>query len=148
MSAPLPGSLVLPGGGCIRARGLREPADGTPGFGLYLGTSRLRRRHAPTMIWPHRWVDWPDFRVPRDREDAVAAIVDLHRRITAGGIVEVACGGGVGRTGTVLACLAVLDGLDPTAAIERIRRRHRPRAVETPGQRRWVHRFARDIPTG
>jgi protein-tyrosine phosphatase len=31
--------------------------------------------------------------------------------------VEIACGGGIGRTGTALACLAVLDGVPNDEAI-------------------------------
>ena len=56
--------------------------------------------------------------------------------------VEVACGGGVGRTGTVLACLAVLDGLSPDEAVAWVGAHHHRRAVETRGQRRWVAQFA------
>ncbi|MFD0818813.1 protein phosphatase, partial [Micromonospora zhanjiangensis] len=56
----------------------------------------------------------------------------------AGDRVEVACGGGVGRTGTALAALAVLDGLDPDAAVAWVRAGYRRRAVETVWQRRWL----------
>ena len=135
----------LPGGGRVRARGLRSPVPPgpAPSYGLYLGTERLRRRHGPTLPWPQRWVAWPDFRVPLDPDDAVDALVDLHRRIRTGEAVEVACGGGVGRTGTALACLAVLDGQEPADAVRWARTRHHRRAVETPGQRRWVATFAR-----
>ena len=56
--------------------------------------------------------------------------------------VEIACRGGRGRTGTVLACLAVLDGLSGADAADYVRRRYHRHAVETPWQRRWVQRFA------
>ena len=56
--------------------------------------------------------------------------------------VEVACGGGRGRTGTALACLAVLDGLTGPEAVAHVRRYYAPQAVETPWQRRFVSRFA------
>ena len=46
--------------------------------------------------------------------------------------------GGVGRTGTALAALAVLDGLDPGRAVAWVRAHYHPRAVETPWQRRWL----------
>jgi hypothetical protein len=55
--------------------------------------------------------------------------------------VEVACAGGHGRTGTALACLAVLDGLPGDQAIAYVCRHYAPRAVETPWQRRFVTRF-------
>lgn len=55
--------------------------------------------------------------------------------------VEVACQGGRGRTGTALAVLAILSGIDPTDAVTWVRARYHPRAVETRWQRRWVERL-------
>ncbi|MFD4194616.1 protein-tyrosine phosphatase family protein [Amycolatopsis thermoflava] len=143
---PLPGSIRLPDGAWVRGRGLRrpQPIGPAPQFGLYLGSARLRRDHDANLEWPHTWLDWPDFRLPRDQDAAVREIRALHERARAGEAVEVACAGGVGRTGTVIACLAVLAGVDPTEAISWTRQHHHPRAVETPGQRRWVRRFTRD----
>ncbi|MEV4895488.1 protein-tyrosine phosphatase family protein [Nonomuraea sp. NPDC055795] len=141
MNDRLTGAIQLPDGGWVRGRGLRNPApEGpNPGYGLYLGTSKLRRKHEHT--WPHDWIDWPDFLLPRDTGEAVRLIRALHERLQAGEHAEVACGGGVGRTGTVLSCLAVLSGLAPADAIAWTRAHHHPRAVETPWQRRWVSRF-------
>ncbi|MDF2707971.1 MAG: protein tyrosine phosphatase [Nonomuraea muscovyensis] len=141
----LAGAIRLPDGSRVRGRGLRRPLPGgpVPGFGLYLGSGRLRRRHEGGLHWPHAWVDWPDFLLPRDRDLAVREIGALYERARAGEAVEVACGGGVGRTGTVLACLAVLSGLDAADAVAWTRAHHHPRAVETPWQRRWVAAFPR-----
>ncbi|MCU1690599.1 MAG: uncharacterized protein JWN20_2527, partial [Jatrophihabitantaceae bacterium] len=61
---------------------------------------------------------------------------------TATDRVEIACTGGFGRTGTALACVAILDGVPPSEAVSYVRAHYRPRAVETPGQRRFVRRFA------
>jgi hypothetical protein len=143
ITAPLTGSLQLPDGTWIRGRGLRHPMpDGpAPGFGLYLGSDRLRRRHEYALTWPSVWLDWPDFRLPRDRDEAVRQIRALHERARSGEAAEVACGGGVGRTGTVVACLAVLSGVDPSEAVAWAREHHHPKAVETPWQRRWVAAF-------
>ncbi|GAA3443811.1 protein-tyrosine phosphatase family protein [Planomonospora venezuelensis] len=140
---PLVGARRLPDGSWIRGRGLRRPPpEGpTPDFGLYLGSDRLRRRHEGELSWPHEWIQWPDFLLPRDHDLAVRRIRALHERARAGAAVEVACGGGVGRTGTVVACLAVLAGLDPADAVAWTREHYHPRAVETPWQRRWVLRF-------
>jgi protein-tyrosine phosphatase len=49
--------------------------------------------------------------------------------------------GGLGRTGTALACIAVLDGVPAGEAVGYVRRHYSPRAVETPQQRRFVARF-------
>jgi hypothetical protein len=54
---------------------------------------------------------------------------------------EIACGGGCGRTGTALACLAVIDGVPAERAVAFVRRHYAPRAVETPWQKRYVSRF-------
>ncbi|WP_067812829.1 phosphatase domain-containing protein [Actinomadura kijaniata] len=143
ITSPLTDAIRLPDGTWIRGRGLRRPLpDGpAPEVGLYLGSARLRRRHEETLRWPHTWIDWPDFLLPRDPGEAVRQIRALHEKARSGAAAEVACGGGVGRTGTVIACLAILSGLDPADAVAWARRHHHPKAVETPWQRRWVTRF-------
>lgn len=144
MNVPLSGAIELPDGCWVRGRGLRHspPGGPSPAFGLYLGTRWLRRHHQPQMLWQQEWVTWPDFLIPLDRHHAVSAITDLHRRALDSQAVEVACGGGVGRTGTVIACLAVLAGLSPEQAISWTRARYHPRAVETPWQRHWIRAFS------
>ncbi len=143
----LPGAIELPDGCWVRGRGLRSQPAGEhrPHFGLYLGSDRLRRRHQPQQPWDQDWITWPDFLVPLDPDHATGAIVDLHRRAHTLERVEVACGGGVGRTGTVIACLAVLAGVAPADAVAWTRANYRSRAVETPWQRRWVHAFAHRV---
>ncbi|MEU7895057.1 protein-tyrosine phosphatase family protein [Nonomuraea sp. NPDC049152] len=140
---PLVGAVRLPDGSWVRGRGLRRPLpEGpVPDFGLYLGSPRLRGRHEGELCWPREWIEWPDFLLPRDRERAIRHIRALHELAREGAAVEVACGGGVGRTGTVIACLAVLAGVDPADAVAWTRAHHHHRAVETPWQRRWVTRF-------
>jgi protein-tyrosine phosphatase len=134
----LDGAVRLPDSAWVRGRGLRHPTpDGpAPEFGLYLGTRRLQARHSFT--WPHEWIDWPDFLLPRDTAAAVTLIRDLHRRAGDGQRVEVACGGGIGRTGTVIAVLAMLSGVPADTAVDWVRANYHPKAVETPWQRRWI----------
>src|SRR5829696_3483122 len=55
--------------------------------------------------------------------------------------VEVACAGGIGRTGTALACLAILDRIPAADAVAYVPQRYNRRAVETPAQRRYVAGF-------
>lgn len=133
-----PGVLSFPSGRLVRGRGLRRGLVGgaVPEFGIYL----LSQPPDPVQ-WESRWVHWPDFRLPRDRRDAKDAFREAWRR-AAGEWVEVACGGGRGRTGTALACLAILDGVSPDEAVAYVRERYDPRAVETPWQRRYVNRFS------
>lgn len=133
------GEVTLPDGTVVRGRGLRQPLPGgpPPAYGLYLA-----RRRGWEPAWPADWIDWPDFRTPRDSEAAAAAIRHAYERARAGERVEVACTGGTGRTGTVLACMAVLAGHPADDAVRWVRRHYRPHAVETPGQRRWIAWFA------
>lgn len=136
--AAAPGVLRLPSGRLVRGRGLRHPppAGPTPGFAVYL----LARR-PPEVPWEARWVRWPDFGLPGDPADARAALEEAWGR-SRRERVEVACGGGRGRTGTALACLAVLDGVPAGRAVAYVRDRYDARAVETPWQRRYVRRFS------
>jgi hypothetical protein len=131
------GILRLPSGRVVRGRALRRPLpDGdVPEFGLY-----LLGDPPPPVDWDSRWVRWPDFRLPRDRVDARDALREAWRRAEHERI-EVACGGGRGRTGTALACIAVLDGVPAGEATEYVRAHYDRRAVETPWQRRFVVRF-------
>ncbi|MFF3947828.1 protein-tyrosine phosphatase family protein [Streptomyces sp. NPDC001902] len=133
-----PGVLRLPSGRLVRGRGLRHPlpAGPVPVFGLY-----LLGHEPPAVAWESRWVRWPDFRLPADRADAAQALRAAWRR-AADERVEVACHGGIGRTGTALACLAVLDGVPSGEAVAYVREHYTRRAVETPWQRRYVSRFA------
>lgn len=131
------GVLQLPSGRLVRGRGLRRalPEGPVPDFGLYL----LGKEPGP-MPWESRWVGWPDFRLPSDPIEAALALREVWRRCDAER-VEVACGGGRGRTGTALACLSVLDGVPPDQAVAYVRQGYDPKAVETPWQRRFVARF-------
>ena len=131
------GVLRLPSGRLVRGRGLRHgPAEGgAPQFGLY-----LQGRPPPPVSWSSRWLRWPDWQLPVDHADARDALRELWRRAEAER-VEVGCSGGRGRTGTALACLAVLDGVPAADAVGYVRRHYHPRAVETPWQRRWVERL-------
>lgn len=124
------GVVTLPGGSRVRGRRLRDPA-GPADFALVLA-------RGPAPGWPYRRVAWPDFWIPTDRADAVAALWEALARARAGERVEVACHGGTGRTGTALAALAVLDGLPADQAVAWVRAAYRPRAVETPWQRWWL----------
>lgn len=104
-----PGVLRLPSGRLVRGRALRRPLPPgpVPTYALH-----LLGRQPPEVPWPAGWLRWPDFRLPADparaRElfgEAWARAADPAER------VEFACGGGRGRTGTALACVAVLDGV-------------------------------------
>jgi Protein-tyrosine phosphatase len=124
------GLVTLPAGARVRARRLRDtvsPAD----FALLLADG-------PVPAWPHRHIHWPEFWIPINRADALDALREAHRRANAGERVEVTCRGGIGRTGTALAALAVLDGLPSKQAVAWVQANYNGRAVETPWQRLWL----------
>ncbi|MFJ8507797.1 protein phosphatase [Streptomyces avermitilis] len=128
------GVLRLPSGRLVRGRGLRHPLPEGPAptYAVYL----LGKR-PPEVPWGAQWLRWPDFRLPSDRAEAREVLTDAWRRAAAER-VEIACGGGRGRTGTALACLAVLDGVPPQEAVTYVRAHYDRHAVETPWQRRYV----------
>lgn len=132
-----PGVLRLPSGRLVRGRGLRRPAPAgpEPEFGLY-----LLGHPPPEVPWTSRLLKWPDFWLPSDRSAARTALLEVLERAESER-VEVACAGGQGRTGTALACLAVLGGVDAGSAVSYVREHYSQRAVETPWQRRFVARF-------
>jgi len=125
------GWVELPSGARVRGRRMADLPDEPADLLLALADG-------PWPSWEVRRIDWPDFGVPADRDDTLAALREALRRARAGDRVEVACLGGRGRTGTALAALAVLDGMDPAEAVPWVRRVCHRRAVETPWQKRWV----------
>jgi protein-tyrosine phosphatase len=87
-------------------------------------------------------IDWPDFGLPPDGARAAAQIRGAFSRAKGGEGVEIGCLGGLGRTGTVLACMAVLGGVEPLDAVAWVRENYRSGAIETPEQESWVDWFA------
>lgn len=132
-----PGVLQLPSGRLVRGRGLKNPIpEGPqPQFALY-----LLGRTPPAVAWDSRWIAWPDFRLPSDPAQFAAALREAWERAEIER-VEFACAGGKGRTGTALACLAVLDGLPAAEAVAYVRTNYSRHAVETRKQRKFVERF-------
>jgi hypothetical protein len=105
-----------------------------PDFGLYLD-----ERWAPP--WPHAHLDWPDFGLPRDPDALRRGLADLVTRAGTGEVAEIGCLGGHGRTGTALACLAVLTGVPATGAVAWVRSHYCDKAVETDAQEQFVAGF-------
>jgi hypothetical protein len=129
--------VILPDGTRVRACSLaeREEADSERSFGLYMD-----ERWRPT--WPAALIPWADFGLPLDSEEAARQIEAAFSRAKLGEVVEIGCVGGLGRTGTVLACLAVLAGIAPADAVPWVRRNYDVRAVETTEQEKWVQWFS------
>ncbi len=88
--------------------------------------------------WPHEHLDWPNFGVPDDSATVVSHLTSALQRARAGELVEIGCIGGHGRTGTALACIAVLTEIEPDEAVGWVRSHYCSEAVETPVQESFV----------
>ena len=127
--------VVLPDGTQLTAASFDPVApysrDRDPDYGLYLDS-----RWQPP--WAHDHIDWPDFGLPADTEAVVEALKAVLERARSGQNIEVGCIGGHGRTGTALACLAVLSGQPAVDAVAWVRSNYCVKAVETPEQEAFV----------
>ncbi len=134
----MPGTLItLPCGSRVRAAASyhRREHDSERSFGLYLDP-----HWAPS--WPAEVVGWENLGLPHDFEVAAVAIRSAYERARRGELVEIGCQAGIGRTGTVIACMAILAGVAPTQAVAWVRANYLVRAVETRSQEWWVAWFA------
>ncbi len=129
--------VEFPNGVVVQGTGIDRAGDPDPDFGLYLDRAWRHRR----VPWQHQILEWPDFGVPLHLETARAAIRDAYERAAAGSRLEVGCLGGIGRTGTVLGCMAVLSGVQAAEARQWVRDHYDWRAIETEEQHRLVLEF-------
>lgn len=134
--------LRLPSGRLVRGRGLAQPLPPgpTPTFAVY-----LLGKTPPAVDWENRWLRWPDFWLPSDQAHAHEVLHEAWESAPTER-VEIACCGGRGRTGTALACLAIIDGVPAKQAVAFVRRHYDQHAVETPWQKRYVTRFTTPRP--
>ena len=120
---------------------LRRLMEG--GFGLIVN---LTEKPGPTSMaaaagLKGAHIPVPDMTAPEGEqiEEFVAAV---ERCLADGKPVAVHCMGGVGRTGTMIACYMVKTGMGPWAAIDEVRRR-RPGSIQTAEQEGAVVHYAR-----
>jgi len=127
------GTRVFASASAFHWLGSPEPA---PDVGLWLDES-----------WaPHgEVIDWPDGGVPRDPGAAAVKIREAFDAARRGERVEVGCVAAHGRTGTALACMAVLAGVPAEDAVGWVRGNYCEKAIEPPYQEPWVVWFAESI---
>jgi len=132
-------AVQLPNGRQVRAVSFdaTSPYGRTeqPDYGLYLDP-----HWQPP--WPHDHLQWPDFGVPDDLGLLHKALTELLDRAGHGELVEMGCLGGHGRTGTALACAAILAGEKADSAVRWVRSSYCSAAIETAAQERFIERFA------
>jgi protein-tyrosine phosphatase len=135
--------VCFPDGTVVTACSLAERRESNPkrDFGLYLDAA-----WRPT--WDAHVVEWPDFGVPEDPVAAARAIAAAFKRAKGKERLEIGCVGGLGRTGTVLACMALLAGVPMNDAVGWVRANYDGEAIEGPTQERWVRWFADRVKTG
>lgn len=69
----------------------------------------------------NRFFPIPDMQAPSE-EDAAALCAEIAEYIESGEVIAIHCRAGLGRTGTILACQLVWEGVSPLHAFEEVRR--------------------------
>jgi protein-tyrosine phosphatase len=76
--------------------------------------------------------------IPTSESEFAHAIEWLDSALAAGRTVAVHCRQGIGRSGMAAACVLVLNGVEPAAAIARVSSARRLPVPETGLQREWI----------
>ena len=120
-----------------------------PTIGFYLddmwtsGQMMTTPGFKPAFARPNRtkaiYFPWQDQWVPESIRQFMDALRWLDEVIRRGNIVEVGCLGGHGRTGTTLAALHILNGMDANTAMTKVRREYCTKAIETYSQEQFLY---------
>ena len=133
--------VVFPDGTTVYAssRWDRKPEDPVPDYALYVDSS-----WRPTSF--ASFLPWRDHGMPTIRWDhAVGAIVDAFNHAREGWSVEIGCIGGHGRTGSVLACMAILAGVPADDACQWVWDHYCVEAIEADSQIWWIEWFGSQV---
>ena len=111
--------------------------EGARGLCLEAGAAR-----AAEAEWQ---LDVPDYGVPDEAGlRAILAQMLEAMRAAPDGAYHIGCKAGIGRTGTVMACLAIMAGAVEGDPVAWLRAAYQPEAIETPAQEEFVRRFTRE----
>lgn len=106
-----------------------------PDFGVYFASSW-------SPDWLAYYINWPDGDLPKVPIDQVIFAAEQVRTLANnGGVVEIGCIGGHGRTGTFMACLATLCGVPAAEACDWVWKNYCDKAIETARQEWYVEYF-------
>lgn len=135
----LRGRLELP------LRGRRISITGGPFDAMPAGARGLCLEARAARLAEAEWqLDVPDFGLPD--EAALRAVLTRMleaMRAAPDGAYHIGCKAGLGRTGTAMACLAIMAGVVQGDPVAWLRAAYNPEAIETPEQEDFVRRFAR-----
>jgi protein-tyrosine phosphatase len=132
LELPLEGQRISISGGPFDAM-----PEGARGLCLEAGAAR-----AAEAEWQ---LDVPDYGVPDEAAlRAILAQMLEAMRAAPDGAYHIGCKAGIGRTGTVMACLAILAGVVEGDPVAWLRAAYFQGAIETPGQEAFVRRFTRE----
>lgn len=83
--------------------------------------------------------------VPTSSASLTQAVRRLDTKLEAGYHVVIHCRQGAGRAGLVAACLLVMNGSEPEAAVQHLTSVRGVPVPETPEQRRWIDQYAETV---
>ena len=129
LELPLDGKLISISGGPFDAM-----PEGARGLCLEAGAAR-----AAEAEWQ---LDVPDYGVPDEAAlRAILAQMLEAMRTAPNDAYHIGCKAGIGRTGTVMACLAIMAGAVEGDPVAWLRTAYFQGAIETPGQEAFVRGF-------
>lgn len=140
---PGEGIVEFPSGRRVRGRSWKTKVSQDASLSVVLTTAvgKAFSNHGVLLTAQETvMIDWPDYRLPRRPSQAARILHDAWER-AAHERVEITCGGGVGRTGTALAILALYEGMDAEEAVEFVRRNYHPDAVLSHAQSGFLRGF-------
>ena len=122
-----------------------------PDYGIYLSPfwikkvgGVLRNNHEGPEVripYPSAVVEWEDYGVV-DLGQLYRTVQFAVKKVKQGSKLEIACYGGHGRTGTLLACIMTdIENITPKKAVTEVRNRYCVNAIETVAQEELVAKY-------
>ena len=134
------GVVEFPSGRRVRGRSWHHPVDEYADVTVILTTAPPEEFDSRRDFYGGTeliFIQWPDYRLPRRPVQAQEQLRGIYERLNDEKI-EIVCAGGVGRTGTALAALAIEDGLEPREAIDFVQKNYNSESATSHAQRGWL----------